>query len=234
MHPSRSIEALNAGKGSFTFYNYLGQLEKFLWLRPDVFIVTIYGPNDFAEVLAPYHYFEGTPRKPGAAKYWPLVERAIAVDRAWLAQDGLSLKFFAVHPDEVSVALRAAKEAAMDIQDLCEANAIQPIFVYVPGMLDVYRRSGSEDPQLEGLAARLYEAIGITPADASVHDRMGDELLAFLAERGIPALDVRQLFAGKAQRFYWLEDHHIDVAAQQEIGKALAPILESVAGEKLR
>lgn len=233
-HPGKIIEALNAGKGSFTFYNYLGTLEKFLSLEPDVFVVAVYGPNDFVEVLSPYHYFEGTERKPGAAKYWDLVEKAIAIDPAWLAQDGLSLKHFQQHPDEVAVALRASKEAALDIQELCEAHGIQPVFVYLPGMLDTYRRSGGMDPQLEGLAERLYGAIDLAPEDALVHDRMADDLLAFLAERRIPTLDARVLFAGKAKRFHWLEDHHIDVTAQQEIGQALAPILESVVTEKLR
>ena len=63
---------------------------------------------------------------------------------------------------------------------------------------------------------------------------MADELLAFLAERKIPTLDARTLFAGRSQRFYWLEDHHIDATAQLEIGRALAPVVESVAAEKLR
>jgi lysophospholipase L1-like esterase len=233
-HPGKTIEALNAGKGSFNFYNYLGQLEKFLDLKPDVFVVAVYGPNDFVEVLQPYHYFEGTDRGPGAAKYWPLVEKAIAIDRAWLAQDGLSLKYFQQYPDEIAVALRAAEETATDVQELCEAHGIQPVFVYLPGLLDTYRRSGGKDPKLEGLADRLYAAIEISQEDAAVHDRMGDEFLAFLAARKIPTLDVRTVFAGKAKRFYWLEDHHIDVDAQREIGMALAPILESIAAEKLR
>jgi len=231
-HPGKVIEALNAGKGSFTFYNYLGTLEKFLSLQPDVFVVAVYGPNDFLEVLPPYHYFEGTQRKPGASQYWGLVEKAVAIDRAWLAQDGLSLKYFQQFPEEVAVALRAAKEAAMDIQELCEAHGIQPVFVYLPGMLDTYRRSGGTDPELEGLSGRLQEAIGLAPEDARVHDRMADELLAFLAERKIPTLDARTVFAGQAKRFYWLEDHHIDVTAHLEIGQALAPILDSVVAEK--
>ncbi|MFN0006531.1 MAG: hypothetical protein ACKVXR_01385 [Planctomycetota bacterium] len=234
MHPGKSIEALNAGKGSFNFYNYLGQLEKFLFLDPDAFVVAVYGPNDFAEVLPPYHYFEGTPRQPGAARYWPLVEKALAIDKSWLAQDGLSLKYFQQHPDEVAVALRAAKEAAMDIQELCEARGIQPVFVYLPGMLDTYRRSGRTDPDLQGLAERLYEAIELSPEDARVHDRMGDEFLAFLAQREIPTLDARAVFSGQPHRFYWLEDHHIDVTAQQAIGKALAPILDSLLADKLK
>ena len=101
-------------------------------------------------------------------------------------------------------------------------------------MLDTYRRSGGTDPQLEGLAERLYGAIGLAPEDLLVHDRLADDFLAFLAERKIPALDARALFAGNAERFYWLEDHHIDVTAQQVIGRALAPTLESLVPENLR
>jgi hypothetical protein len=233
-HPGKTIEALNAGKGAFNFYNYLGTIEKFLGLEPDLFVVAVYGPNDFVEVLPAYHYFEGTARPPGAAKYWDLVEKAIAVDRPWLAQDGLSLKYFQQYPEEVAVALRAAKEAAMDIQELCEAHSIRTAFVYLPGILDTYSRSGASDPALEGLPSRLYEAIELSPEDVGLHDRMADEFLAFLAERKIPTLDVRTVFAGKKRRFYWLEDHHIDVSAQREIGEALAPLVETIFAEELR
>jgi hypothetical protein len=57
-HPGEAIEALNAGKGAYSFYNYLGVLERLLPLRPDVFVVAVYGGNDFVESLALRHTFE--------------------------------------------------------------------------------------------------------------------------------------------------------------------------------
>jgi hypothetical protein len=233
-HPGKVIESLNAGKGYFTFYNYLGTLEKFLYLEPDVFVVAVYGPNDFLEVLAPYHYFEGTPRKPGAQAYWDLVEKAMKANGGWLAQDGLSLKFFQRYPDEIPVAIRAAKEAVLDIQELCEAHGIQLAFVYIPGMLDVDRRKTPRDPELVELSRTLYGILQLEPKDLDVHEKMGDELLAFLAERKIPCVDARALFAARPERSYWLGDHHINTGAQLALGEALAPVVEALDPKGLR
>ena len=233
-HRGKRIEALNAAKGSFTFYSYLGTLEKFLYLEPDVFLIGVYGPNDFEEILPLFHFFEGTPRKPGAAGYWNLIEKALAIDTAWLAQDGLSLKFFQQYPAEIPVALAAAQAALLDVEELCRANGILLGVVYIPGFFDTVRRSGASEPELDALSARLYDALELAPGDVGVHDRMADELLAYLAQRKIPVLDARQLFAGQKRRFFWREDHHIDVDAQRAIGAALVPFVEAMSPPGLR
>jgi hypothetical protein len=233
-HPGKTIEALNAGKGGFTFYNYLGTLEKFLYLEPDVFVVAVYGSNDFLEMLAPYHFFEGTPRKPGAQAYWDVVEKAMKANGGWLAQDGLSLKFFQRYPDEIPVAIRAAKEAVLDIQELCEAHGIQLVFVYIPGMFDVDRRRSTRDPELVELSRTLYDVLQLRPQDLDVHERMGNELMAFLAERKIPCIDAHAIFAARPERSYWLADHHINTGAHLALGEALAPVVEALDPKGLR
>jgi lysophospholipase L1-like esterase len=233
-HPGKVIECLNAGKGSFTFYNYLGTLEKFLDLQPDVFVVAVYGSNDFLEVVAPYHYFEGTPRKPGYAEYREIVEKLLGMDPAWLSQDGLSLKYFQHYPEEIPVAMKAAKEAVLDIQELCQAHGILLAFVYIPGMFDVDRRKSVRDPELVALSRKLYDAMELEPKDLDLHEKMGNELLAFLAERGIPCLDLRPVFASRPERLYWLEDHHMDVDAHKAIGEALVPVIEALQPKGLR
>jgi hypothetical protein len=233
-HPGKVIECLNAGKGSFTFYNYLGTLEKFLYLEPDVFVVAVYAGNDFLEVTAPYHYFEGTPRKPGWAEYQKPVEKLLQLDPAWLAQEGLSLKYFQHYPDEIPVAIRAAKEAVLDIQELCEAHAIRLAFVYVPTLFAVERRRTVHDPEIVELSRRDFEAMELGPSDLDVHDRMGDDLLAYLKERGIVCLDLREVFAARPERFYWLGDHHMDVEAHRAIGEALVPVIEDLQPAGLR
>jgi hypothetical protein len=130
--------------------------------------------------------------------------------------------------------MKAAKAAVLDIQELCQSRGIQLVFVYIPGMFDVDRRKAVRDPQLVALSRKLYEAMELEPKDIDLHERMGNELIAFLAERGIPCLDVRQVFAGRPERFYWLEDHHMDVDAHRAIGEALVPVIEALQPKGLR
>jgi lysophospholipase L1-like esterase len=231
-HPGKKIESINAAKGGYSFYNYLGTLEKFLYLKPDVFIVSVYGGNDFEEVLTPYHYFSGTTRLPGSSEYWPQVQKALSVCGTWLAQDGMSLKYFQEQPAEIRVALQAAREATLDIQDTCKENGIALYYVYIPSRFD------GEDPQVlaqnPNLAKELYAAMEIRPDSVSVHDAMGNALIKFLDEHGIPVVDMRKVFPKNKGPFYWAEDHHISANAHRVIGESLVPVIESGAFAGLR
>jgi len=85
--PGESIEVINAGRSSSSFANYLGVLERMLALEPDVFVMVVYGGNDFAEALVWERLVQGMP--------WP--ERTQAeLDRAAAA--------LALHPAAVAQA----------------------------------------------------------------------------------------------------------------------------------
>jgi hypothetical protein len=60
-HADMSIEVLNAGVGGTSFFQYLGVMEKFKSLKPDVVVAAIYGGNDFSEARRPYRFFHRLP-----------------------------------------------------------------------------------------------------------------------------------------------------------------------------
>lgn len=233
-HPGKTIECLNAGRGFFTFYSYLGTLEKYLDLAPDVFVVTVYAPNDFLEVVPLYHFFEGTPRTAGASEYQPLVDEVVAKNEGLFSQSGGSLKFFQHYPSEIPIAMRAAKAAVLDIQELCEARGIRLAFVVLPGLFDVERRKGTPDPAITDLARELYATLELGPGDIDLNDRLGKELVDFLAERRIPCLDAHAVFDGRPERMYWLGDHHMNTAGHAALGEALLPVVEALESPGLR
>lgn len=233
-HPNKRIESINAAKGSYSFYNYLGTLEKFLYLKPDVFVVAVYGGNDFEEVLTPYHFFTGTVRAPGSAEYWPLVENALAICPAWLAQDGLSVKYFQEQPSEIELAIQAAEAATLDMQDICEQHGIRLMYVYIPSRFDGEDPKCIDDATLPHLARDLYAALEVRPESVKVPGEMANTLLRFLAEHHIPVLDVREVFRRNVGPFYWHADHHINVTAHRLIGESLVPLIESAGLAGLR
>ena len=227
-HPGKSIECLNAGRGFYTFYSYLGTLERYGNLDPDVFVVAVYVPNDFVEVVPLYRFFEGTRWTAGSAEYQKEIDEAIQKSAGWVSQDGVSLKFFEHYPDEIPVAMRAAKAAVLDIQELCESRGIRLVFVVLPSLFDVERARGWPDPELASQAKELHGVLGLGEEDVLVHERLAKELEAFLAERKIPCLDALTLFAGKKERMYWLADHHINTAAHAALGEALVPYVDAL------
>jgi hypothetical protein len=233
-HPGKTIECLNAGRGFFTFYSYLGILERYLDLAPDVFVVTVYAPNDFLEVVPLFRFFEGTPRKPGSAEYQDVLDRAIRKNAGWVSQCGASLKFFQHHAEEIPVAMRAAKAAVLDIQELCEAKGIRLVFVVLPGFFEVERRKASPDPGLLDLERELLGTLELGPIDADLHERMAKELMGYLAERKIPCLDAHRVFDARPERLYWLADHHINNTAHAALGAALMPVVEALEVPALR
>ena len=178
------------------------------------------------EMLTPYHFFEGTTRREGSTQYWPQVEQAMAICNTWLAQDGISLKYFQEQPAEIKVALHAAEEATLDIQDICKQHGIALIYVYIPSRFDAEDPKVLDDPAHPNLAQELYAALEIRPESVKVHDAMGNVLLAFLAQREIPVVDMRKVFRQSTGPFYWDEDHHINVNAHRLIGEALVPVIE--------
>lgn len=59
--PGETVEVLNTGTGAYHFYNYLGVLERFRELRPDLYVIAVYGGNDFYKNLGLLRYFERLP-----------------------------------------------------------------------------------------------------------------------------------------------------------------------------
>ena len=118
------VEVLNTGVVGYSFYNYLGVLRRFLALHevPDVFVVCVYGGNDFVEVLRPHHYLRGTTPPVRRTDYWDRIDKAKDVSSSFLAQTLAQVVFFQEHPSEFEVALDGADAALSRIVDTCRAQ----------------------------------------------------------------------------------------------------------------
>jgi hypothetical protein len=217
-HPGRTVEALNAGAGGYSFYNYLGTLERLLPLEPDAFVVTIYGGNDFEEILSLQHRFRGTQRPAGSKNYWPQIERAIEIFKPCLAQCFGSLKYFAANPDQKEIALQGARDVCTEIAVVCLRNSVRPIFVYVPPLEDV------EWPLHADKLDPVREVLGLSDEDLACHEQLADSLLASLRAKRLEVVDMRAPFRAAKRPLYWAEDNHINLDAQRLIADALQPL----------
>ena len=217
--PGSTVDVLNAAKGSYSFYNYLGVLERFLPLRPDVFVVAVYGGNDFAEALGLHHHFAGTPMD-DPTRYWGQVEEALKHHRTSLPQCFLALKHFAYYPQAIDAALQAARDVTTEIQVTCLRRGVRLVVVYLPPVTDV--DWGASAQGFAGVARALelgLEQLALT-------DRMADSYLEFLRQSGIDHLDLRPAFRAADEPLYWEEDDHLNLAGHRLAAQHLQPRVE--------
>jgi hypothetical protein len=214
-----SIEVLNTGKGSYSFYNYLGVLERFVDLEPHVFIVGVYGGNDFEEALSVWHfYFNEGKRPPGMSVYADQVKAAGAINVGALAQGLTSVRYFATYPDQLGIATRATNEVLENMQALCRERGIRLIVVYIPSRMEV----APDDASLQ--LDKLLGVLGLSRADMQSTTRLADAMLAHLAERGIESVDLRGPFAASKEPLYWKLDCHLGLAGHRLIAQELTPL----------
>jgi lysophospholipase L1-like esterase len=226
----RKVDVLNAGNGAWSFYNYLGALEKFLPLRPAVFVVCFYAGNDFLEVLPPHAWFTGTalPAEDEAE-----VERrklANQISPPASVQAVSSMTWFADHPELQETSVAAALELLVRAQAICERSGLELIVAGLPDPFQVDREAHAE------LFARLERELGLAssvgPEDPStprvplsIHAQLTRALLARLDARGVRTLDLAAAFAPGGGPYFWSRDLHLSVKGHAAVAKALEPLL---------
>jgi lysophospholipase L1-like esterase len=218
-HPGKAIEVVNTGVSGYSFYNYLGSLERHLALKPDAFVVGWYGGNDFIGVLRPYHYFHHTVPPPRSQEYQLKLYKAAGISGTLVGNAFNQLLYFEYNPDQIDVALRAADETCAEIVRLCREHRIAPFFLYIPPEVGW---KGRKTPLIQ----RAEETLGLTDTDFTQFDTLADHVIGNLKSLGAEVIDLRETFTGDIGRYY-LPDMHIDVTAHEAIADVLLPRVEA-------
>lgn len=210
-----AVEALNAGQGSHTLHNYAGVWDTFANLAPDVFVVVVYGGNDFGEAARLDRFLRGDgphATRPYLFEYSRLDEGR----RSLLPQELSQEAYFRNNPDDVDRAIALARDFAVRQAATCRDAGARAVFVYLPpptrAQPELYAAS---------LEACLAQA-RFDPADLGVSDRIADAWIAGLAEEGLDVVDLRPVIAAHDAPLYWHLDHHLNPAGAQVVAAELA------------
>ncbi len=218
-HPDQAIEVWNTGVTGQSLYNYLGNLEKFVDRDPAVFVATVYGGNDFLDLVRIYHFFNHTSPPTRRHDYWDRVTRAGRVASYAVAIALNQALYFQYHPDQVDVALRAARQVTAEMKRICDERGIQLVFVYIPPGIDL---GGEVAPEV----LEAYEILGLGENDLRSYDRLADRWLADVGAWDIPVIDLRGPFAEDVAAYYW-SDLHINLAGHRLVAEQLLPLVEA-------
>jgi lysophospholipase L1-like esterase len=209
------VEVVNAGVGGYDFYQYLGTLERLEQLDPDVFVVTVYGGNDFSGSVVLHHFWNGTRPVPLTDGYKRRIETALELSKIGLAQAFTQILFFDEHPAERAAALDAATGVTREIARQCDERGIALLVVYLPPMIDVQRE------RFEPWVTNMVRTLELDEETLHVSDRLADEWIADARAAGIDLLDLRPAFRASKEPLYWTSDHHIDLAGHALVAAKL-------------
>ncbi|MFT4540035.1 MAG: antitoxin component YwqK of YwqJK toxin-antitoxin module/lysophospholipase L1-like esterase [Planctomycetota bacterium] len=220
----RSVVAINTGVVGYSFYNYLGALEEYLPQQPDVFVIAVYGGNDFLEVLRPHHYFRGTLIPPTRPGYWERIQAAKRVSSSALAQGLNQVLYFQEHPEQVDVAQEATSVLMRRIRERCEEQGVRLVVAYIPPAFE------APWPELEQMQSRAEEMLDLSPADFDVANIMARHLFEELDQLGVTSIDMGPLYRAESELCYWKRDLHINVLGHRLIADAVEEALVSGKG----
>lgn len=214
------IDVINGGKGTHTFFSYLGTLERLLDVDPDVFVVTVYGGNDFEEISWQWHARGNDGPSPGGvSKFQRQLKAAEKIQPLAMSQSLVSIKFFEAYPNERAIVLRAASEVMEKIQALCRERGIKLIVLYLPSRPEV------EPHHPDARVPELLAAFQLDETALETTRKLANRFLGRMAELGIEAIDLRPVFQASEQSAYWNQDWHISLVGQRLVASVLARAL---------
>jgi hypothetical protein len=220
-----AVEVINAATGGYGPYNYLGVIERYLELDPDVFLVVIYGGNDFRDVLRLQRYFHKRPRPRSTPHDIVAMAKALGERDALMYAELWQLCYFLDNPEDVEVTVRTLGAISLEIHRVCDDNGVRPLFAYLPGPLTGQPELFADELQL------VAEATGIQPAELEVTSRIADEYLALLASRELSFVDLRPAFEAADQRLFWTTDMHLNLKGNRVVAHELALELRELLGD---
>ena len=216
--PDSGVEVLNCACFGYSLYQYLAVIEKYEHLRPDVFVVAVYGGNDFYSMMTLQRYFH---RRPPPEVRSPAIYMRIRgkEEKGVVAQEFQQAQYFLDNPDDVDVAIATACSITLEIERTCREQGVTPMFVYIP---PPYRGQ----PELNRDDRDHFLALaGFDAAALQVSDEIADGWLGFVRERELALVDLREPFRRETRRLYYRADHHINVAAHAVISLEIEPML---------
>lgn len=215
----QTVEVLNAATGGHDIYNYVGQLERSLSLRPNVFLLVIYGGNDFVGLLPLHAYFERIRMDWHDHELRERMTRGAEESPGAMGQALHQILNFQMWPRNADIALDGAIRAMRDMDAFADKAGIALISAYLPPQIDV--RPQDARAEIEKLQAMLE----LSEEDLRITDRLADEFIARLAAIGQEVIDLRPALREASERVYWASDHHLNSHGHAVVAQELLPHL---------
>jgi lysophospholipase L1-like esterase len=204
-------ECINGGIGCSGPQNYSGFLKRFLYLKPDVFVVVLYTGNDFLDAVSIEEFrerFQTPPRPPG---YYDKMEAAVKKLSCASHQILNQVVFFKTFPSLISRAIEITGTHFEIIKSICKDNNIKLLVVLLPTKLDVEAQFDRDRIKA------VNEILQLSKKDFGINRRLTKLFIAWLVKNKIDYIDLYPFMKGGNQELFWKKDYHLNDAGHRRI-----------------
>jgi hypothetical protein len=209
---SRFYNSINAGCAYYTFRNYAGILKKYLYLKPDVFLINVFIGNDFRETIL---FEDDRTRLENVYKYtyYKTVRKFFSTEKkSELHNQGVeqTLYFYNFEQD-IETSLNLSKFYLEDIIATCKKNNIKLIVTLLPSKIETnlaYKKS----------IKSIYD---LSENTVNINKKLSLAFQAFLKEKNVTHFNLLNPLKQAKEKMYWDHDKHINDKAHTVIGNYL-------------
>ncbi len=206
----RKYEVINSGTGGYCPRNYLGLIKKYLYLEPEIFIVIIYGGNDFLENCR----ISGGKPVPDA-DYHRRLEEVASLDPGPVYQGLNQIYYFKYLPNYINAAFTSVTDDISAIKQICDSNNIKLIVLLLPTKMDIEWHTDAQ---------RLHksqEILKISADDLQINTKLLDMIFDWLSNNGIYCLNLSGYLKNRPVKLFWNQDYHLNDQGHKIIAEAL-------------
>jgi hypothetical protein len=208
-------ECINGGVGHYGPQHYSGFLKRFLYLKPDVYVVVFYTGNDFLDTF----YIEDvngrlqTPMRP--AGYHNKLLEADKVLTGSIAQSLNQIFFFKTFPGLMEKAIEITMTHMEIINQVCRDHNIKLLVVLLPTKLDIELHT---DRERIIAASKVME---LSEKDFGITRELINMLISCLHDNNINYLDLFSYMKRKNRKLYWKKDHHLNCRGHRMVARVI-------------
>ena len=208
---AKEVEVINAGVGFYSFQNYLGVIKKYGYLKPDLFVVTVYTGNDFIEGLL--YEKENQKAFPSLQTFWYRLAKGFFQFRTKMAstQSTNQLLFFKIFPEKKEKALAIAKEQILEIKRRCAESQTKLLVVLLPSKLESEKEFKEKISHLSGWSG----------SDININRELTIKLDVWLKTQKIDFIDPNAQFEKAEERLFWETDQHLNKRGHSLLAKTV-------------
>jgi len=217
--PPHKFEVINGGTGYYGPHNYARFLDKYLSLKPDIFVVVIYAGNDFLDagrfLEAQSDYLVKRPKD-----YYKLLHGCCQGFPGVGGQVFNQIHYLKTFPHMQGKVVGFTNSQLAQIHEICLRNGIELFVVLLPTKADVEWQT--DRVRLE--KARVL--LGWTLEDLHLNQRLSQQVAGWLKQKAIKYIDVYAKMTQTPAELFWRYDYHLNNKGHAFLAKILAPSLQ--------
>jgi hypothetical protein len=213
-----SYEIINGGIGFYSLKNYAGFLEKYKFLKPDVFIVSIYTGNDFIENIL--YEQDGIEVLESLQLFYFRIKKKLFHFRTQLSnsQSTNQILYFKTYPKKINESIAITKIYLKEIINVCEKENVQFIVVFIPTKFDVEEKH----------KILLKEKSNWTNEILNTNIQLKKEIMHWLKKNNSAYIDLYDELKQSYEKVFWDADHHLNAEGHKIISESILKNLKSL------